>query len=158
MASNAPLAQMIQLIVLTCCALGAVYFVFYRPTVNAQNRQRRVIAGLRQGDEIVTTAGFIARIADIREPDDGPVELLLDLGDGRLVRARTTAVADRLPRPAERAEEERPSEAAAQVRDADDHEPSASTLPASAPASTPTPERPRGATRPAAATRPGRRR
>ncbi len=101
MASNAPLAQMIQLIVLTCCALGAVYFVFYRPTVNAQQRQRRVIAGLRQGDEIVTTAGFIARIADIREPDDGPVELMLDLGDGRLIRARTSAVAERLPRPDE---------------------------------------------------------
>ena len=94
-----PLSQMIQLIVVACLALGAVYFIFYRPTVEAQNRQRRVVSGLRQGDEIVTTAGFIAVVADIREPDDGPVELLLDLGDGRLVRARTSAVAERLPRP-----------------------------------------------------------
>jgi preprotein translocase YajC subunit len=96
-----PLAQMLQLLVLTTCALGAVYFIFYRPTISAQNRQRRVIAGLRQGDEIVTTSGFIATVVDIREPDDGPVELLLDLGDGRIVRARTSAVADRLPRPDE---------------------------------------------------------
>lgn len=95
----APLAQMLQLLVLTTCALGAVYFIFYRPTVAAQERQRRVVAGLRVGDEIVTTAGFIARVVDIREPDDGPVELLLDLGSGLVVRARTSAVADRLPRP-----------------------------------------------------------
>lgn len=95
-----PLAQMLQLLVLTTCALGAVYFIFYRPTVSAQNRQRRVIAGLRKGDEVVTTSGFIATVVDVREPDDGPVELLLDLG-GVMVRARTNAIADRLPRPEE---------------------------------------------------------
>lgn len=96
-----PLAQMIQLLVLTSSALGAVYFIFYRPTVDAQNKQRRVIAGLRTGDEIVTTGGLIATVVDIREPDDGPVELLIDFGDGRLVRARTSAVAERLARPEE---------------------------------------------------------
>ncbi len=100
-----PLAQMIQLLVLTSAALASVYFIFYRPTVDAQNRQRRVVAGLRQGDEIVTTGGFIATVEDIVEPDDGPVELLLDLGDGRLVRARTSAVAERLPRPDELGDE-----------------------------------------------------
>jgi preprotein translocase YajC subunit len=96
-----PLAQMLQLLVLTTCALAAVYFIFYRPTVGAQNRQRRVIAGLRVGDEVITTAGFIATVTDIREPVDGPVELLLDLGNGVVVRARTSAIADRLPRPEE---------------------------------------------------------
>ena len=94
-----PLAQMLQLLVLTTVALGAVYFIFYRPTVAAQTRQRRVIAGLRAGDEIVTSGGLIARVVDIREPLDGPVELLLDLGDGKVVRALTSAVADRLDRP-----------------------------------------------------------
>lgn len=108
-----PLAQMIQLLVLTTCALGAVYFVFYRPTVSAQNRRRRIIAGLRRGDEIVTTGGLIATVADIRESEHGPVELLLDLGDGRLVRARTSAVAERLPR----AEERTLGEPAAATRD-----------------------------------------
>lgn len=112
-----PLAQMIQLIVLATIALGAVYFIFYRPTVDAQNRQRRVIAGLRQGDEIVTTGGFIARVVDVREPDDGPVELLLDLGDGRIVRARTSAVADRIARP--KPADEPPAEAAEPVNQAD---------------------------------------
>jgi len=93
-----PLAQMIQLVVLTSLALGAVYFIFYRPTVEAQNRQRRVVAGLRPGDEIVTTSGFIARLLDVREDERGEVELLLDLG-GITVRARPSAVAERLPRP-----------------------------------------------------------
>jgi preprotein translocase subunit YajC len=101
-----PLAQMIQLVVLTSLALGAVYFIFYRPTVEAQNRQRRVVAGLRPGDEIVTTSGFIARLLDVREDERGEVELLLDLG-GITVRARPSAVAERLPRP-ERAEEAQP--------------------------------------------------
>lgn len=96
-----PLSQMIQLIVLASLALGAVYFIFYRPTVQAQQRQRRIIAGLRQGDEIVTTGGLIATVVDIREPDSGPVELLLDLGDGRTVRAVTSAVAERLTPAAE---------------------------------------------------------
>lgn len=95
-----PLSQMIQLIVLTSLALGAVYFVFYRPTVNQQNRQRRVVAGLRKGDEVVTTSGFIATVVDVREPDDGSVEILLDLG-GVTIRARPTAIADRLARPDE---------------------------------------------------------
>lgn len=99
-----PLAQMLQLLVLTTVSLAAVYFIFYRPTVEAQNRQRRVIAALRQGDEIVTTGGFIATVVDIREPEEGPVELLLDLGDGRPVRARVNAVAERLPRPDESSE------------------------------------------------------
>lgn len=95
-----PLSQMIQLIVLTSLALGAVYFVFYRPTVAQQNRQRRVVAGLRAGDEVVTTSGFLARVIDVREPDDGSVEILLDLG-GVTIRARPNAIADRLPRPDE---------------------------------------------------------
>lgn len=102
-----PLAQMIQLVVLTALALGAVYFIFYRPTVEAQNRQRRVVAGLRPGDEIVTTSGFIARLLDVREDERGEVELLLDLG-GVTVRARPTAVAERLPRPEEVAQPPHP--------------------------------------------------
>ncbi len=103
-----PLAQMIQLVVLTALALGAVYFIFYRPTVEAQHRQRRVVAGLRPGDEIVTTSGFIARLLDVREDERGEVELLLDLG-GVTVRARPTAVAERLPRPEETAQAQHPA-------------------------------------------------
>ncbi|MBI2759938.1 MAG: preprotein translocase subunit YajC [Chloroflexi bacterium] len=109
-----PLSQMIQLVVLTASALGAVYFIFYRPTVQREIRQRRVVAGLRPGDEIVTTSGFIGTIVDVREPDDGSVELLLDLGDGRLVRARPSAVEERLPRPEDR------DEAPADVDDAEE--------------------------------------
>ncbi len=93
-----PLAQMIQLIVLTSLALGAVYFIFYRPTVDAQHRQRRVVAGLQPGDQIVTTSGFIATLVEVDQLADGAEVLLLDLGDGRLVRARPSAVAERLPR------------------------------------------------------------
>ena len=93
-----PVAQMIQLVVLTTCALGAVYFVFYRPTVAREQRQRRVLAGLQAGDEVVTTGGLIATIVDVREGADGGTELLLDLGDGRVVRALPRAVEEVLAR------------------------------------------------------------
>ncbi len=109
-----PLAQMIQLIVLTSLALGAVYFIFYRPTVDAQNRQRRVVAGLQPGDEVVTTSGFLARLVDVDQLADGSEVLVLDLGDGRTVRARPGAIAERLPRNEPEAEiAEEPLEAAA---------------------------------------------
>ncbi len=94
-----PLAQMIQLVVLTSLALGAVYFIFYRPTVNAQTRQRRIVAGLKPGDEVVTTGGLIARLVEVVPSDDGDEELVLDLGGGQQVRALPSAIVDRRRRP-----------------------------------------------------------
>jgi preprotein translocase YajC subunit len=92
------LQLMMQLIVFSTVALGIVYFLFYRPTVEAQRKARRVISDLQVGDEVVTTSGFFGRIIDVSEPDDGPAVVSLDLG-GATVRARVTAIAELLPRP-----------------------------------------------------------
>jgi preprotein translocase YajC subunit len=92
------LQLMMQLIVFSTVALGIVYFLFYRPTVEAQRKTRRVISDLQVGDEVVTTSGFFGRIVDVSEPDDGPAVVSLDLG-GVTVRARVTAIAELLPRP-----------------------------------------------------------
>jgi len=91
------LQLMMQLVVFSTIALGTVYFLFYRPTMDAQRRSRRVIADLQVGDEVVTASGFFGRVTEVTEPDGGPAVVGLDLG-GLTVRARVTAIAEILPR------------------------------------------------------------
>jgi preprotein translocase YajC subunit len=91
------LQLMMQLVVFSTIALGLVYFLFYRPTVEAQRKARRVVSDLQVGDDVVTHSGFFARVTEVWEVDDGPAVVSLDLGNGVIVRARVTAVAERLP-------------------------------------------------------------
>jgi len=97
-AAMTSLQLMMQLVLFSTLALGLVYFLFYKPTVEAQRRARRVISDLQVGDEVVTSSGFFARVVGVAEPDDGPAVVTLDLG-GVHVRARVTAIAELLPRP-----------------------------------------------------------
>jgi preprotein translocase subunit YajC len=72
------------------------YFAFLRPVHQHQKRQRQELANLRVGDEVLTQAGFIAVIKEIRVPEErGPTEIVLDLG-GLEVRAVASAVVQRL--------------------------------------------------------------
>ncbi len=72
------------------------YFAFLRPVQQQQKKQREELANLRVGDEVLTQAGFIAVIKDVRVPEEhGPTELILDLG-GVEVRAVASAIAQRL--------------------------------------------------------------
>lgn len=92
------LQLMMQLVVFSTIALGTVYFLFYRPTVDAQRRARRVVADLQVGDEVVTSSGFLGHVVSVSEPDDGPAVVSLDLGSGLVVRARVSAIAELLSR------------------------------------------------------------
>ena len=75
------------------------YFAFLRPVQQDRARQRRELNDLEVGDEILTQAGFIAVVKEIRVPEQrGPTELILDLG-GVQVRAYASAIAHRLGRP-----------------------------------------------------------
>ena len=83
------------------------YFAFLRPVQQHQKKQRQELQSLRVGDEVLTQAGFIARIKEVRVPEEhGPTELILDLG-GIEVRAVASAITQRLspaqetPAPAE---------------------------------------------------------
>jgi len=80
-------------------AIGLLfYFAFLRPVQQERARQRQQLADLQIGDEVLTQAGFIAVIKEIRVPEErGPTELVLDLG-GLDVRAYASAIAQRLPR------------------------------------------------------------
>lgn len=72
------------------------YFAFLRPVQQHQKKQRQELQSLRVGDEVLTQAGFIARIKEVRVPEQhGPTELILDLG-GIEVRAVASAITQRL--------------------------------------------------------------
>ena len=88
--------------------MAAFYLIFIRPARQEQTRIEATIRDLHIGDEVITTAGFFARIRDIRTPEDGPVELVLDFGNGIEMRALTTSILRRLstaPEAVEPAEE-----------------------------------------------------
>lgn len=76
--------------------LVAFYLMIIRPGQQEQKRQQQTIRDLQVGDEVVTTSGFFARVKEIQTPEEGPVELLLDLGNGFEVRALTSAIARRV--------------------------------------------------------------
>jgi preprotein translocase subunit YajC len=72
------------------------WLAFLRPVQQHQKKQREELASLRVGDEVLTQAGFIAVIKEIRVPEKhGPTVIILDLG-GLEVRAIATAVVERL--------------------------------------------------------------
>jgi preprotein translocase YajC subunit len=72
------------------------WLAFLRPVQQHQKKQRDELANLRVGDEVLTQAGFIARIKEIRVPEEpGPTEIVLDLGEVT-VRATASAVVQRL--------------------------------------------------------------
>jgi preprotein translocase YajC subunit len=80
------------------------WLAFLRPVQQHQKKQREELASLRVGDEVLTQAGFIARIVEIRVPEErGPTEIILDLG-GTTVRATASAVVQRLQPAAKEAE------------------------------------------------------
>jgi len=84
------------------------YFAFLRPVQQEQKKQRSVLQDLRVGDEVLTQAGFIARVKEVRVPEErGPTEIILDLG-GVEVRAVASAIVQRLTgREAEASAEQR---------------------------------------------------
>jgi preprotein translocase YajC subunit len=79
---------------------AAIAFIFWlaflRPVQQHQKKQREHLASLQVGDEVLTQAGFIARILEIRVPEErGLTEIILDLG-GTRVRATASAIVERL--------------------------------------------------------------
>ena len=76
--------------------MAAFYLMFIRPAHQEQKRVQDTIRDLHVGDEVITTAGFFARVTQITTPEQGPVEIVLDFGRGIEVRALTTSILRRL--------------------------------------------------------------
>src|SRR5712692_9071718 len=89
------MAIMLQLMVTSAIILGGFYFILLRPVLQQQRKTRRDLLELQTGDDVVTTGGLIARVVDIRQPAEGPIELVLELSPGVTVRALTTAIQER---------------------------------------------------------------
>jgi len=87
--------------VITVGIIVAFYVIFIRPAQKDQNRHRQEIRELRPGDEVLTTGGFLARVKDIQVPEKGPTRIALELTDGVIVTALTSAIQQRVPRPVE---------------------------------------------------------
>jgi len=87
--------------------MAAFYIIFIRPARQEQTRLEGTIRELRVGDEVITTAGFFAHIRQIETPEEGPVQLVLDFGNGLQVRSLTTSILRRLstaPEPSDQPE------------------------------------------------------
>lgn len=95
--------------IIILAVMAAFYFIFIRPARQEQKRLENTIRDLSVGDEVITTAGFFAQVKEIHTPEEGPVELLLELGTGIEVRSLTSAIARRVEKAQER--HEQPEEA-----------------------------------------------
>lgn len=92
--------------VIILAVMIAFYLIFIRPSQQEQKRHQQTIRDLKVGDEVITTSGFFGRIKQIDTPEEGPVQVVLDLGRGLEVRALTSAVMQRVSqaeRPVEQA-------------------------------------------------------
>jgi preprotein translocase YajC subunit len=74
----------------------AFYFMFMRPIQKDQEHHKKQMRDLRPGDEVVTTANFIATVKDIQVQPDGQTRIALELADGVVVTALPNAIMRRL--------------------------------------------------------------
>lgn len=74
----------------------AFYLIVLRPQQQEQAKQQKDIKDLQVGDEVLTTSGFLGTIKEVHIPESGPVQLIIDFGNGVEINALTTAVAQRV--------------------------------------------------------------
>ncbi len=74
----------------------AFYLIVLRPQQQEQRRQQKDVRDLQVGDEVLTTSGFLGTVKEVIIPESGPVQLVIDFGNGVVMSALTTAVAQRV--------------------------------------------------------------
>jgi preprotein translocase YajC subunit len=74
----------------------AFYLILIRPTQQEQKRQQKDIKDLQVGDEVLTTSGFLATVKEVYIPETGPVQVMLDFGNGVVINAVASAIAQRV--------------------------------------------------------------
>lgn len=76
--------------------IAGFYVMFMRPAQKENERHRQQIRDLRPGDDVLTTSGFIATVKDIQIPAQGQTRIKLELAEGVVFTAVTSAIAQRL--------------------------------------------------------------
>jgi preprotein translocase subunit YajC len=74
----------------------AFYLIVLRPPQQEQKRQQKDIQDLQVGDEVLTTSGFLGTVKDVYIPESGPVQIVIDFGNGVVLNALSTAIAQRV--------------------------------------------------------------
>ncbi len=74
----------------------AFYLIILRPTQMEQKKQQKDIKDLQVGDEILTTSGFIGTVKEVFIPESGPVQIVIDFGNGVVMNALATSIAQRV--------------------------------------------------------------
>lgn len=74
----------------------AFYLIVLRPQQQEQSRQRKDIQGLQVGDEVLTTSGFLGTVKDVYVPESGPVQIVIDFGNGVIINSVASAIAQRV--------------------------------------------------------------
>jgi preprotein translocase subunit YajC len=74
----------------------AFYLIVLRPQQQEQSRQKKDIRDLQVGDEVLTTSGFLGTVKEVYVPETGPVQIVIDFGNGVVMSALSTAIAQRV--------------------------------------------------------------
>ena len=74
----------------------AFYLIILRPQQQDQKKQQRDIRDLQVGDEVLTTSGFLGTVREVYIPENGPVQIVLDFGNGVVLNALATSIAQRV--------------------------------------------------------------
>ena len=74
----------------------AFYLIILRPQQQDQKKQQKDIRDLQVGDEVLTTSGFLGTVKEVYIPESGPVQIVLDFGNGVVLNALATSIAQRV--------------------------------------------------------------
>jgi preprotein translocase subunit YajC len=74
----------------------AFYLIVLRPQQQEQSKQQKDVRDLQVGDEVLTTSGFLANVREVYIPESGPVQIVLDFGNGVVINALSSAIQQRV--------------------------------------------------------------
>jgi preprotein translocase subunit YajC len=76
--------------------IAGFYLMFMRPMQKDNEKHKQQIRDLRPGDSVLTTSGFIATVKDIQVQSNGQTHIALELTDGVVITAVSSAILQRL--------------------------------------------------------------
>jgi preprotein translocase subunit YajC len=83
-------------LILQMGAIGLVFwFLILRPSGQARKKHAQLLAGLKKGDEVMTSGGIIGHVKDIKEVEDGGAKetrVTLESGSATVIVERSRIV------------------------------------------------------------------
>lgn len=79
----------------TVAIMLALYWFLIRPRFEKRGRLHDM-QNLQIGDEVLTTSGFLGTVKEVNIPESGPVQVVIDFGNGVVMSALSSAIAQRV--------------------------------------------------------------